>query len=481
MNASPLCRSLNYDLDINNRQTVEAGLQYFRTVLEQFHADISNVRTKLQGVVCSLKAESQAKEDLICLRDFTEWVLYFCKEQHTDSVHVRLGRIVSDAEVLFRSLCNKAKYTDLTYCIHPRQLLSQASNCKCPSSLNTVCPNRALLMESFQVQEQCASKSEMYDLSGLPMSLDGVCDCTSHTLLSAAPCYLSNSVRKTTKCARKEQDPISRSSPLSLSLSVIPTNYHRVSGGMPFVQPHQLLSSSPNSLPFTEPVSISGPITSTMNQNISNVRSMLATSLETTITHSSRTNCYQHGKVLHHLRRTCLNCFKGTSRQWVRKFKGESKWLCHACGQYWRKNRRDRPSELWQKPVLRRNSKRICGQRNRRSKRTRNVTDSVLSKSSSHFDLQLTSENVKTTTDPTKNPFFSEAGATTLTLCESAVHTRNFFTPELPNSVAHLLEVPHSNKADERSTEETLHQTNCLPSFQSLLSSIRKDKPALEL
>lgn len=46
--------------------------------------------------------------------------------------------------------------------------------------------------------------------------------------------------------------------------------------------------------------------------------------------------------------RACRNCGTSVTRQWL---KGPEDWLCHRCGQYWRKNKRARPSEFWRRPV----------------------------------------------------------------------------------------------------------------------------------
>lgn len=53
--------------------------------------------------------------------------------------------------------------------------------------------------------------------------------------------------------------------------------------------------------------------------------------------------------------RTCNNCGVSQTRQWVR---GDAQaWLCHSCGQFWRKNGYSRPEELWNRPTFRRSSR----------------------------------------------------------------------------------------------------------------------------
>ncbi|CDF32244.1 unnamed protein product [Chondrus crispus] len=53
--------------------------------------------------------------------------------------------------------------------------------------------------------------------------------------------------------------------------------------------------------------------------------------------------------------RKCNNCGVSQTRQWVR---GEDQvWLCHSCGQFWRKNGYSRPEELWNRPMFRRSSR----------------------------------------------------------------------------------------------------------------------------
>lgn len=50
--------------------------------------------------------------------------------------------------------------------------------------------------------------------------------------------------------------------------------------------------------------------------------------------------------------RQCANCSTRVTRQWVR---GErSCWLCHSCGQFWRKNGYGRPAGLWNRPKFKR-------------------------------------------------------------------------------------------------------------------------------
>lgn len=52
--------------------------------------------------------------------------------------------------------------------------------------------------------------------------------------------------------------------------------------------------------------------------------------------------------------RVCNNCGVSETRQWVSGRKEIEEWLCHPCGQYWRKNGTPRPAELYNRPVLRR-------------------------------------------------------------------------------------------------------------------------------
>lgn len=53
--------------------------------------------------------------------------------------------------------------------------------------------------------------------------------------------------------------------------------------------------------------------------------------------------------------RECNNCGVSETRQWVR---GDGQaWLCHSCGQFWRKNGYSRPEELWNRPTFRRSSR----------------------------------------------------------------------------------------------------------------------------
>lgn len=55
-------------------------------------------------------------------------------------------------------------------------------------------------------------------------------------------------------------------------------------------------------------------------------------------------------------RRVCENCASNQTRQWV---KGENdSWLCHSCGQFWRKNGHNRPRHLWNRPQLKRKRRR---------------------------------------------------------------------------------------------------------------------------
>lgn len=50
--------------------------------------------------------------------------------------------------------------------------------------------------------------------------------------------------------------------------------------------------------------------------------------------------------------RSCTNCGTRQTRQWVR---GErAAWLCHSCGQFWRKNGVHRPAQLWNRPTFKR-------------------------------------------------------------------------------------------------------------------------------
>lgn len=57
--------------------------------------------------------------------------------------------------------------------------------------------------------------------------------------------------------------------------------------------------------------------------------------------------------------RKCDNCGISQTRQWVR---GEAQvWLCHSCGQFWRKNGYSRPEELWNRPTFRRCSRKRRG------------------------------------------------------------------------------------------------------------------------
>lgn len=64
-------------------------------------------------------------------------------------------------------------------------------------------------------------------------------------------------------------------------------------------------------------------------------------------------------------RRKCSNCGTVTTRQWVR---GENNcWLCHSCGQFWRKNGYARPASLWNRPTFKRSRRKntVAGGRGR--------------------------------------------------------------------------------------------------------------------
>ena len=53
--------------------------------------------------------------------------------------------------------------------------------------------------------------------------------------------------------------------------------------------------------------------------------------------------------------RCCSNCGNTQTRQWVR---GHAQaWLCHSCGQFWRKNGYSRPKSLWNRPTFKRTSR----------------------------------------------------------------------------------------------------------------------------
>lgn len=53
--------------------------------------------------------------------------------------------------------------------------------------------------------------------------------------------------------------------------------------------------------------------------------------------------------------RECSNCSTKVTRQWVR---GDSQtWLCHCCGQFWRRNGYPRPKSLWNRPTVSRRSR----------------------------------------------------------------------------------------------------------------------------
>lgn len=55
--------------------------------------------------------------------------------------------------------------------------------------------------------------------------------------------------------------------------------------------------------------------------------------------------------------RKCTNCGNMQTRQWVR---GEGQaWLCHSCGQFWRKNGYPRPRTLWNRPTFKRSSRKL--------------------------------------------------------------------------------------------------------------------------
>lgn len=466
----------NQDLDINNRQTVEAGLQFFRTILDQFHADLCDVRTELQGIVCSWKAEARAKEDLICLRDFTEWVLNFCKEQYTHSAGAQLNTVISDAEVLFRSLCDNAKYPDLTYRIRSGPLLSQTSSWECSSGSTMVYLDQAVSMTGIQTWKQWVSVPGTLALSNCLLSSEGTLACKwmESSLMSVAPYNLNTSMQGITNYARRQLETSSRSLSLPLSSGVVSNSPHQVSTEVSSAQPRSPVLSSSTFLPTTVPMSILRPVTNTLGRETSNFRPSLAVSSETITTCPHQTSRCQQG-VSSHPGRRCSNCFEETTRQWVRKFKEESEWLCHACGQYWRKNRRDRPSELWQRPMLRRNSRKICRQRTRRGNSMRNSIGSVLPRSGIHSNLRTTSENVRTTTETTHTRSFLEEDLTSLTMHEPAVCTDHFLSPELPNLSTQSLEMLRERKADECFAQDTLSESDRLPSFETLLSSIRKD------
>ena len=53
--------------------------------------------------------------------------------------------------------------------------------------------------------------------------------------------------------------------------------------------------------------------------------------------------------------RKCYNCGSSETRQWVRGEEG--RWLCHACGQYWRMNGTHRRPSLWHRPTFTRRRK----------------------------------------------------------------------------------------------------------------------------
>lgn len=53
--------------------------------------------------------------------------------------------------------------------------------------------------------------------------------------------------------------------------------------------------------------------------------------------------------------RQCGNCMAFQTRQWVRG-NGQT-WLCHSCGQFWRKNGYARPKALWNRPTFKRSSR----------------------------------------------------------------------------------------------------------------------------
>lgn len=63
--------------------------------------------------------------------------------------------------------------------------------------------------------------------------------------------------------------------------------------------------------------------------------------------------------------RKCNNCGQTAPRQWVRGRKHINEWLCHPCGQFWRKNGVRRPRELCNRPTYRRASRKRGAARNR--------------------------------------------------------------------------------------------------------------------
>jgi RNA polymerase subunit RPABC4/transcription elongation factor Spt4 len=66
--------------------------------------------------------------------------------------------------------------------------------------------------------------------------------------------------------------------------------------------------------------------------------------------------------------RICSNCGTSETRQWVKysilskpenheiplEAEVHTQWLCHRCGQYWRKNGIQRPESLWHRPLVKR-------------------------------------------------------------------------------------------------------------------------------
>eukprot|EP00172_Hildenbrandia_rubra_P002183 Plantae.Rhodophyta-Hildenbrandia_rubra.ctg2876.p1 GENE.Plantae.Rhodophyta-Hildenbrandia_rubra.ctg2876~~Plantae.Rhodophyta-Hildenbrandia_rubra.ctg2876.p1 ORF type:complete len:920 (-),score=155.48 Plantae.Rhodophyta-Hildenbrandia_rubra.ctg2876:3574-6333(-) len=62
--------------------------------------------------------------------------------------------------------------------------------------------------------------------------------------------------------------------------------------------------------------------------------------------------------------RVCSNCSSMETRQWVRG-KSHGQWLCHSCGQFWRKNKKMRPRNLWFRPKFKRQRKNVTADRKR--------------------------------------------------------------------------------------------------------------------
>lgn len=367
MSTKQLTQGSGSNVEPNNWQTLEAGIQYFRSMLHLIREEIYKIETNLTGTVCSIKAEAKACQTLSYLKQLSERARNQYYDPYMVDKEKEMYRTLLDAEISFRSLCWEAKYTDLMYFIRRLPPLSQASGSESVPCSSLPRFYQTTSTKANRSREEALGASGMLTTSNKVAQKERVAPYheTPYSRMSFSKNNRSLSIEGSTKQGLESQNAeLDFVSPQSMSDNL--GNLHSIPQMMRSVQSSAMISPGF----VSSPTAALTPGLSMENRDSRDINTFQASktiSLTAKATHCSKANDVQTTRS-QNFTRECSNCCTNTSRQWLRKFKAEDEWLCHACGQYWRKNKRDRPSEFWQKPVVKRTSRYAVSGRKKREK-----------------------------------------------------------------------------------------------------------------